>query len=244
MLSDLLACVNAAGVEIAEFRSNAFGVARALKYLRPVSENSVLLDIGHSTVTGALQVGGAINQVFCVPAGSAHISRDLSIGLGINFEEAEALKLNLGLPEKQISNETTNKIRQYTLPRVSELMSLSFRNFAIYSRSLDGGLLLTGRGAQFSGLADFIARRFAVKSPFMTHISNTGARTFVGLLPNDREGEATCEQDLVKIDSGWLSVLAQARNYVLHQKAIQEERNQRPLARLRPLWTWLSELSR
>lgn len=244
LLSDLLACINAAGIEIAEFRSNAFGAARALQYLRPGAENSVLLDIGHSTVTGALQVGGVINQVFCIPAGSGHISRDLSVGLGASLTEAESLKIRHGISDKPTVEAPSKKIRHFVLPRVSELMNLSFRNFAIYSRSLDGGLLLTGCGAQLIGLPEYIASRFESKPPFVAHLTNAGAKTFVGMLKDSQDQSVTDQLSSAKIDSGWISILAQVRCHVLHQRAIIDDRNQRPLSRLRPLWTWLSELSR
>jgi len=38
--------------------------------------------------------------------------------------------------------------------------------------------------------------------------------------------------------------LAQARALVRLRRAISSEKDVRPLSKLRPLWTWLSELSR
>ena len=47
-----------------------------------------------------------------------------------------------------------------------------------------------------------------------------------------------------KINSGWLSLFSQAKHFIGEQEARRFEREAQPLSRLRPLWTWLSELSR
>jgi cell division protein FtsA len=242
LLSDILACVNSAGIEVSEFRSNSFGVARALTYLRGTSENSVLLDFGHSTITGALLVGGVVNQIFCVPAGSGHITRDLAAGLCIDQADAESLKIQVGISEK--STGAGAKLSHYALPRVAELMSLACKNFSIYSRSLDGGLLFCGGGAGLAGLSEFTSQKFGIRPPFIAQLNNSGAKTFVGLKPNSFSIEHSGDPDQVKIDSGWISILSQARASALFYNAALAEKNSRPLSRLNPLWTWLSELSR
>jgi Tfp pilus assembly PilM family ATPase len=242
LLSDILACVNAAGIEVSEFRSNSFGVARALTYLRGASENAVLLDFGHATITGALMVGGVVNQIFCVPAGSGHITRDLAAGLCIDQLEAETLKTQLGILDK--SSGAGAKLSHYALPRVSELMGLACKNFSIYSRSLDGGLLFCGGGAALAGLSEYTSQKFGIRPPFIAQLSNTGARTFIGINPISPLAIAPCDPDEVKVDSGWISLLSHVRASALFHKASLDEKNSRPLSRLNPLWTWLSELSR
>lgn len=244
-LSEVLTCVNAAGIEVSEFRSNAFGVARSLGYLRGTAENAVLLDFGHATVTGALMVGGMINQVFCVPAGSGHITRDLSLGMGVDAGEAEKIKLDYGVGEKITS--LGSRSNHYVLPRVSELMRLAAKNFAIYSRSLDGGLLFSGGGSALIGLSEFTLKSLGIR-PFIAQINRAGAKTFVGLnASGDENSTENSVEDLdpsIKIDSGWVSLLSHARSHVLYQRALNDEKNSRPLSKLNPLWTWLSELSR
>lgn len=242
LLSDLLSCLNAAGIEVSEFRSNAFGIARALTHLRSTSENAVLVDFGHVTMTGALMVGGIINQTFCIPAGSAHITRDLAAGLCIDQAEAEALKVTVGITEK--FSRDGSKLSHYALPRVSELLSLTFKNFSIYSRSLDGGLLFCGGGSALTGLGEFTAQKFGVRPPFIAQLNNDGASTFIGAMSCQPSGTFKGPHDEINVDSGWLSILSHARSSVLFHRAVLEEKNLRPLSRLNPLWTWLSELSR
>jgi cell division ATPase FtsA len=242
LLSDILNCINAAGIEVSEFRSNAFGCARALTYLRSGAENSVLLDFGHSTITGSLMVGGVLNQVFCVPAGSLHITKDLAAGFGVETEEAERLKITWGV---NLGTETSGhqaKLNHFARPRVSELLSLSCKYFSIYRKSLDGGLLLCGGGSALAGLCDMATEKLGVRPPFLAKLDNAGAYRFVGLTPRCENLGPTAGG--ATIDSSWIAILAQARSQTLYGQACREEKASRPLSRLNPLWTWLSELSR
>jgi len=247
VLADILNCVNSAGVEVSEFRSNGFGLMRSLKSLRPSADNCVLIDIGHSTTTGAIMIGGAIHQIFCVPAGGAHMSKDIAAGLATDLERAEAAKISFGLQEKS-SDDTAaaaRQIQRFLRPRVAEIVTLASKHFALYSRSLDGGLLFCGNASLLSGLSSFTEQLLRTRPPFVCQLTNKGAETFVGIknlqtsLSGENPGNAA-----VKVDSGWVSVLAHARSIVLHHNAMSTERQARPLAKLHPLWTWLSELSR
>jgi len=245
LLADFLTCVNSAGIEVAEFRSNGFGVARALQSLRSASENSVLVDFGHASITGAIMVGGLINQTFCIPAGSSHITKDLAAGLGLDLNTAEELKIKHGILESPHAlAEGPGKLGRFSLPRVSELLSLSFKNFSMYHRSLDGGLLFCGAGSSLLGLPAYTSSKFNVKTPFVAQLTSAGARTFVGLAQAGELSASEQASQAVKIDSGWISLLAQARSTLIYRRALLEEKDSRPLSRLRPLWTWLSELSR
>lgn len=242
LLEDVLSCLNGAGIAVSEFRSNGLGVSRALQYLRASSENSVLLDFGHSTITGALMVGGVVNQFFCVPAGSVHITKDLCAGLGGSFEDAELTKLELNIAEIANSNFKSSRAAHYAIPRIAELMTLAFKNFAMYRRSLDGGLLFCGGGSSLTGLIEYSAQKFGVKGPLVAQLNGDGAKIFVGVSAGSPS--QSTPSPLLKLDSSWIALLAQARALVRLRRAISSERDSRPLSKLRPLWTWLSELSR
>lgn len=242
LLEDVLSCLNGAGITVSEFRSNGLAVSRALQYLRASAENSVLLDFGHSTITGSLMVGGVVNQFFCVPAGSAHITKDLCAGLGTSFEDAELIKIDLNISETANSNFKSSRAAHYAIPRVTELMTLAFKNFALYRRSLDGGLLFCGGGSSLTGLVEYCAQKFGVKGPLIAQLNGDGAKVFVGI--STGVSSQNHPSPALTLDSSWIALLAQARALVRLRRAISSEKDARPLSRLRPLWTWLSELSR
>jgi cell division ATPase FtsA len=242
ILADIVAGFNEADVEIAEFRSNGFGLGHGLRALRPNAENSVLLDLGHASTTGCLIVGGVVHQVFSVAAGSHHMTRDLMLGLGCNQEEAESLKLGCGLNRSYDNSSTSDdpfrnwqSMHSFLQPRVSEILALSAKQFAIYSRSLDGGLLMCGNGASLPGLSPHVAKSLGVATPFICQLSAPSVFGFVGI---------PVKVGLGVVDSGWLSSLSHIRSLASEISACRVEAEARPLSKLRPLWTWLSELSR
>ncbi len=236
ILADILSGMNAAGVEVSEFRSNGLGLARALKYLRPEAENAVLIDLGHSTSTGAVMIGGHFQKVFSLPVGSHHITRDLMAGLDCPEDSAEALKLAHGVsPIAEVPAGNALYMQRFLRPRVLEILGMAGKNFALYARALDGGLLFCGGGSQLTGLASVSGKAFNCGQPFVCQLSNKSLEAYLGL---------SSQNPMVSVGSAWLSVLSHGRAALAELAAFQVERDARPLSRLRPLWTWLSELSR
>lgn len=232
LLADILSCMNACGLEVSEFRSGYFGLARAVTALRPGVENAVLIDHGHSTTSGVMAIGGSIQQVFTVAAGSQHITKDLMAGLGVSFEESEALKKLHGV---SFDGQQAANLAKFIRPRVAEIFALSQKNFALYAKALDGGLLFCGNGSHLPGLASFAEKSLGIHAPFICNLSTKSASSFL---------DAKVSPKSTAIDSGWLSILAHARFRQEEEAVRRFERDSRPLAKLRPLWTWLSELSR
>jgi cell division ATPase FtsA len=237
ILADILSGMNAGGVEVAEFRSSGFGLARALKYLRPDAENSVLIDLGHSSCSGAVLIGGHLQKVFSLPVGSHHINRDLIAGLDCAEDVAEVLKRTHGISAAEGASHKGNAkfMQRFLRPRILEILSLAGKNFAIYSRSLDGGLLLCGGGSLMPGLSALTGAALNCGAPFVCQLSNKSLEGYLGL---------SALNPLEHIGSSWLSLFSQGRAMLAEISALRAESDARPLSRLRPLWTWLSELSR
>ncbi len=242
ILADIVGALNDAGLEISEFRSNGFGLGRSLKYLRPTAENAVLLDIGHSSTTGCVIVGGGVHQIFSVAAGSHHMTKDVMAGLGCSLEEAESLKICRGLGHAvEGSTPVDDPLRniqtmhRFLRPRVTEILGLSAKHFAIYSRSLDGGLLLCGNGASLLGISAHTSKTLGVAPPFICQLTPASVSAFVGI---------PFKSGYAAVDSSWMSALSHVRALASEMAACQVEANSKPLSKLRPLWTWISELSR
>ncbi len=231
LLADILSAMNFCGIEVSEFRSGYFGLARALTSLRPGVENAVLIDIGHSTTSGVITIGGSVQQVFNVPAGSNHITRDLMVALNESYDHAELFKVTHGLT----SNPSGIDLGKFIRPRVAEILALSLKNYAIYAKALDGGLMFCGNGSQLSGFAPFAGRALGTVTPFICSLSGKTAASFI---------DVTTIKGSAIIDSGWMILFSQIKTYLEDQAVRRFERDARPLAKLRPLWTWLSELSR
>lgn len=237
VLADILSVMNSCGLEVSEFRSNAFGLARALKALRPESDQAVIMDIGHSTTTGVVVIGGIVQQIFSFAAGSHHMTKDMSIGLHSTIEYAEEIKLSQGLLES-LGSDSYDLVdyKTFLRPRVQEILLLAAKNFSIYLRTLDSGLLFCGRGALLQGLSSFATGVWGVQTPpFTCQLDRSKAEIFLGAKISVEEGH---------MNSGWFAILGHVKAFIAEYEAIRAERDSRPLSKLRPLWTWISELSR
>jgi cell division ATPase FtsA len=231
LLADFVSAINDCSVEITEFRSSFIGLAHALKFLRPGIENAVLLDMGHSVTSGVMVIGGSVQQFFNVAAARHHITRDLAAGLNESLETSEALKKKHGLNPSSSAPD----LAPYLRPRIAEIIALSFKNFALYAKALDGGLMFCGNGSQLPGLSSFAEKSTGVSSPFICHLTAKTATSFLDMKISNGLG---------LIDAGWLVLCSQLRSHLEEDALRQHELDDRPLAKLRPLWTWLSELSR
>ncbi len=235
LLADLVAAFNAAGIEVASFRAAGRGLAESLKMLRKNAENAVLVDVGHSTTTGAVMVAGSLYDVFSIPVGGIHMTKDLVAGLGWEFSECERLKLTVGLVPEDGCLATSNHLK-FLKPRVTELCALIGKRFSLYARALDGGVMLCGGASYLRGLTQEFAKELQVTSPFVCQLTRPAVEAFLpGLLINHLPNS---------LSSAYLSLMANTANLRDDLFARRKNDLERPFAKLRPLWTWLSELSR
>jgi cell division ATPase FtsA len=231
LLVDLMAVLNSAGIKISALRSTGYCLSSALKFLRPQSENSVVLDLGHHSTAGVVFVGGQFVDYFWVPVGGHHMINDLRAGANLSQGAAYDLIRQWGaLP----SSSAPAEMSAYLRPRVSELVRLVSRYFALYAKSLDGGLLLVGGSSQLKGLGAFFSRHLGIEAPFIGHFSGVAAQGFFAAgTPISTDA---CEAGIS------LTHLWSARELALESAQLSKPSSP-ALARLRPLWTWLSELS-
>jgi len=130
-----------------------------------------LIDIGAGTTDIAIFVEGAICYTGALALGGSHVTRDLALGLEIELDEAETLKLASGAaltdtigPEERVnirplSADVSRQIPRQMLvsiiqPRAVEMLSLAKEkmvNSGFFHRAATGAVL-TGGGSQLIGL--------------------------------------------------------------------------------------------
>ena len=235
LLSDFVLAFNAAGLEISSFRAAGRGLASSLMSLRRNADNAVLIDIGHSSMTGAIMLGGSLHDVFSIPVGGAHMTNDMAVGLGLDFSECERIKVDHGLMAEVCHSQSRDHLR-FLRPRVAELCALMGRPFALYTRSLDGGIMLCGGASLLRGFSAELSRVLSVPSPFVCQLTRATAEAF---FPNVAIKELPDQ-----FTSAYVSLIANTANLRHDILTKNLELQARPLAKLKPLWTWLSELSR
>ncbi len=253
LLSSLVQVCNAVGIEITTLGSSSTAAAKLIGGLSSEASNRVLLDVGHSHSDLLLQVGSRLNSGYAVPVGSHLMTRDIAAGLGCDIPTADQYKKQIGLlfthdtylalPPATDSNtpvdiSTTRPATLYPwlAPRVAEQLRLIHKHFALYSKALDGGVIVFGGGSLLPGFTAFAAGKWEGIS--ISRFKPTSVSLGVAL---DVEVMVECDdmllgcEGLVGAASEYLQQLRVDSKSILALKSPQF---------LRPLLTWFSELAR
>ena len=252
ILSDYVSACNQAGLKVERFSSGFLAASGFIRELGAAASNQVIIDLGDSITSGILQISGQTSGAFSVLAGSNHMTRDICAALQISDREAESLKRHIGLalvsPTKNmllsagshsesqegVGCSTNAVIYPWLAPRVAEILDLSRRNFAVYLRALDGGIVFIGGGSQLPGLSSFAVQRFSgVKvTIFKPTLDGVAAALRAKIIPH-----ATADL------SGFESIFGLSSRMIREQLERRVARNS-SMRLFRPLWTWLGDLSK
>ena len=166
---------------------------------------TVLLDIGAGTTNLIVVEDGEVQHVAVLPIGGMHITNDLAIGLKIDLDVAEQVKIqhaNLGKAVKATATVSVNNVT-HTFPaeevlliteaRVDELLEYADKELQKIrrSRKLPGGVVITGGTAKLPGLADFAKEKLQLParigklqdvSGLVDTVEDSGFATVVGLM--------------------------------------------------------------
>lgn len=129
----------------------------------------VVLDIGATTTNMLVIEDGEIEHVAVVPMGGMHVTNDLAIGLKVDLELAELVKLKHANIEGHAEGETTfvHEGQQHHFERKLMKMIVEARLEELFeyvdkelkrihrSRKLPGGAILVGGGSKLPGLVNF-----------------------------------------------------------------------------------------
>lgn len=152
----------------------------------------VLVDIGSGTTDISIYVDGSVAHSSVLPIGARHITNDLAIGLRISLESAEAIKLFLSKPKKELLEEVEEGktprssdeidltslhlpeeirlVSKKTLvegiirPRLNEIFSMVGQEVkkSGWGGQTPAGLVLTGGGAKTVGIVESAKRTLAM----------------------------------------------------------------------------------
>jgi cell division protein FtsA len=179
-IQNLTKCIRSIGVEIDDLILEPLASAEAVLAPEERLDGVLLADIGGSTTDVAVFKDNAICHTSILPVGGYQITRDISIGLGFSFEAAEDLKKKHGdvtpVGNAEIEDKTIN-FGQQTLSlndlseiiraRADEIIRLIVMELPVkdYAHFIPSGLVLTGGGANLTGIAEMAREltRFPVR---------------------------------------------------------------------------------
>jgi cell division protein FtsA len=217
---NLIKCVNRAGFRVNGLVLQTMAAGRAVLTGEEKEMGVALVDMGGGTTEVMVYLQGSPFSAFTIPAGGGQVTSDISIMKNIALEVAEKIKIEAGCcyePLLEGFDEDIivpgmggrapmpiprSEILRIVRPRVEEIFSFVRERLAKLdaARSLGGGIVLTGGGAQLPGMADLAAEVFhlpvRIGQPLpmgglVEEYRKSGYATAVGLVleGNQREGK-------------------------------------------------------
>ena len=170
---NLINCVNRATFRVNEIILQTLAAGRAVLTQEETELGVLLLDVGGGTTDALVYIDGTPYSTHTIPAGGSQVTSDISIMKNISLENAEKIKIDAGCcwEEMMDADETViipgvggrppmtiprSKIFAIIKPRMEEIFKLVKQHLDSLNlaRPLGGGVVLTGGGAQLSGVVE------------------------------------------------------------------------------------------
>ncbi len=217
-LMNLQKAVEAAKVMPHSIIITGVAAARAVLSEHQIENGVVLIDIGGSTTNLAIYEEGDLQFTAVIPVGGINITNDLAIGLKIDQEIAEKIKIEHASATSRgdasgISLEHDGEIFSFTTTDIDEIVEARLEeifetiNYQLKRVGRDGklpsGAVLTGGTAQLKNIADYakeslgLAARVGIASGYggvADDIDKPQFATAIGLMLIDAEASAGAKQ--------------------------------------------------
>ena len=172
-VNTLIHAVELAGGEIGGLVFSPLAAAKAALSKRQRDLGAAIIDFGFGTTGVAVYEEGKLVTTAKFPIGAGNISNDLAVGLKINVDAAEAVKLHYGYAfAKEVGQKEQVELKKFspearaTVPRrfvaeiiesrLEEIFDLVNNELKLVQKfgELPGGVVLVGGGAKLPGLTD------------------------------------------------------------------------------------------
>ena len=188
-MKDIVDLCNGCGLQVTRLYSEPFASASVTVPDAHKKLGVALADIGGGTTDGVVFKYGRPAAAFTVNVAGKLMTSDLAIGLNVNLDEAEQLKLRFGIRPRPGDVCEVHDIRgsirtlggddvvRILLPRVHELGVMLANELLPFRGALGSGLLLTGGGAGVQGIAEYFQKRMGIPVDKVKPIL-TGGKSF------------------------------------------------------------------
>lgn len=170
---NLYRCVKKAGIQVSDLILEPVASSDSVLMEEEKEEGTALIDIGGGTTDIAIFKEGIIRHTAVIPLGGAIITEDIKQGCSIMRKQAERLKTEFGCAladevdeneiisidnikgrdPREISRKNLAYIVQARLEEIFEHVYHEIQQSG-YEKSLAGGIVITGGGAQLSHMAE------------------------------------------------------------------------------------------
>jgi cell division protein FtsA len=207
---NIVACVNRAGVEVADTVLEQLAAAEAVLTSDEKELGVALVDIGGGTTDFAIFEKGSLWHTGVVALGGDHFTNDIAVGLRTPIPEAEKTKRRCGCALSALVDEeetievasvggrqprvmSRRILSEVLQPRAEEIFHQLWDEIrrAGYERSLNSGIVLTGGGSILDGIPEIADQIFDLPmrrgcpvgvGGLTDHVNNPAFATAVGLV--------------------------------------------------------------
>lgn len=164
--------VEKAGLTTKDLVLQPLASAAAVMSEQDLEAGVAIVDIGGGTTDLAVFNEGVLKYTAVIPFGGENITNDIKVGLGVLRTQAEAMKVQFGsalsdeaksnmfitipglrgMAAKEISVKNLANIIQARMSEILDFVSYHLKQVGLDSRSLNGGIILTGGGSQLKHL--------------------------------------------------------------------------------------------
>ncbi len=171
-IKNLTKCVYRTGLNIEDLIYSALGASEAVLSNRQKELGVAVVDIGAATTNLAVYEGGELIHAAVLPIGSDHITSDIALGLRIDLDTAEKIKINdgramsadvdkndeinlsdYGEDDAKISRKYLYKIIEARVEEIFEKVNEELKKIE-KAGMLPAGAVLTGGGAKLKGIVE------------------------------------------------------------------------------------------
>ena len=157
--------------------------ARAVLNEKQCENGVMLLELGASTMGIAIYEGGDLQYLAVLPVGANNVTNDLALGLQIDPELAEVVKLTRASAvfsdkTKKVSVKHNKQTYEFDQADIDEIVDMRLKEIfemvndklheSGYAGKLPSGVVLTGGGAKLAGIDNYVKNALGL----VTHIAN------------------------------------------------------------------------
>lgn len=204
LLHNTLRCVERAGLEILEIVLQPLAAGTVALSRDEQILGTALIDIGGGSTTLTVFEQGHIKATTVFPVGGDHITKDLSVGLRTNTEDAEKIKIKFGHAFYDLASEDevfsvpiigSDQHQQFNQLEISDIIEARLEEIFELARQemkrmgvhdLPGGIVLTGGVANMPGVMELaqsiFENRVRIAVPDYIGVQNPQFITSIGLI--------------------------------------------------------------
>lgn len=192
-INDTLQLLSQAGIEPVSIISSSLAVERITEYMH-LNENEI---------TAVIDIGSQFTEIIIVKDGLLRFQRKIAFGgaaitkamtailasgqgrLELNFEEAEKIKIEYGIPKEAglsliEGKATSSQLISLMRPIMERLVREIERSFEYYNQEMPVDkikkVILSGGGSELGGLVDFLQRSLDIPVSLFTQLKGVDAK--------------------------------------------------------------------